>query len=288
MAERPLTDWFLEALPGARRPEPSEALESALAAAVAAARQGHPDLHVSDAAFVRHLAGCGESADAVASLQAADLLLAYACGRRDERALAELTRRIGQVVPQAVSRLRSTPSFLEEVAQLLSQRLLVPAEGATPRILDYRGKGPIERWLRAAALRVALNLLESDRGNKTQGESAIRDLADEGPDPELSHLRRRYAPEFKEAVEAALAGLSAKERNFLRLYFVEGLTVEQIGAMEGSHKSTISRWLSRSRESVVVEVRRLLGERLKLSDSELDSLMGLLQSQLELSLLRVL
>jgi RNA polymerase sigma-70 factor (ECF subfamily) len=288
MADRPLTEWFLEALPRSRQPASSDALEAALAAALGAARQAHPGLQVTDAAFVRHLASCAETAEAIASLQAPDLLLAFACARGDGGALAELSRRIGQVVPLAVSRLRSNPAFLEEVGQLLSQRLLVPAEGATPRILDFRGKGPIERWLRAAALRVALNLLESDKTGKEQGESAIRGLADDGPDPELSHLRRRYAPQFKEAVELALRGLSAKERNFLRLYFVEGLTVEQIGAMEGSHKSTISRWLARSRETVVTEVRRHLGKQLKLSDSELDSLMGLLQSQLELSLLRVL
>ncbi|HVE87889.1 MAG TPA: sigma-70 family RNA polymerase sigma factor, partial [Myxococcales bacterium] len=91
-----------------------------------------------------------------------------------------------------------------------------------------------------------------------------------------------------DAVEAALKGLSPKERNFLRLYFVEGLTVEQIGAMQGAHKSTVSRWLARARETVGTQVRQLLGDRLHLSAGDLDSLMGLLQSELELSLLRVL
>jgi DNA-directed RNA polymerase specialized sigma subunit len=36
------------------------------------------------------------------------------------------------------------------------------------------------------------------------------------------------------------SGLSARERNFLRLYFVQGLTVDQIGQMQGTHKSTVS------------------------------------------------
>ena len=284
-----LTMWFLDALPEDRRPPPSGALEGALSQALGAARAAHPEIsRVSDEDLVRHLASCAGGAVALESLHAADVLLALACARGDERALAELDRRIAQVVPRAVARLRSGSTFVEEVRQILSQRLLVPAAGAAARVLDYRGKGPLERWLRAAALRVALNLLESDKSSREQGESAIRALADQGEDPERQHLRRRYAPQLKEAVETALQGLSPRERNFLRLYFVEGLTVEQIGAMQGAHKSTVSRWLTRARETVGAQVRQLLGERLRLSAPELESLMGVLQSELELSLLRVL
>jgi RNA polymerase sigma-70 factor (ECF subfamily) len=64
--------------------------------------------------------------------------------------------------------------------------------------------------------------------------------------------------------------------------------VEQIGRMEGTHKSTVSRWLARAREALFDEVRKRLKERLKVSASELDSLLGVLQSQLDLSLVRIL
>lgn len=289
MPEPSLITWFLDALPAGRRPAPSAALERALSQAVSAARLAHPDFTaVSGEDLARHLATCANSPEGLDELHAPDLLLALACARGDDRALVALHQRIGQVVPRAVARLRSTGAFLEEVRQLLSQRLLVPPQGGAARVLDYRGKGPLDRWLRAAALRVALNLLETDKSSREQGDSAIRALPDQGVDPELHHLRRRYAPEFKEAVEAALKGLSPKERNFLRLYFVEGLTVEQIGAMQGAHKSTVSRWLARARETVGAQVRQLLGDRLHLSAGDLESLMGLLQSELELSLLRVL
>lgn len=284
-----LTTWFLDALPAGQRPPPSAALESALSRALGEARAAHPEIsRVSDEDLVRHLASCAASAEGLESIHAPDVLLALACARGDERALRELDHRLAQVVPRAVSRLRSGGAFVEEVRQLLSQRLLVPAAGGAARVLDYRGKGPLERWLRAAALRVALNLLESDKSPREQGESAIRALPDQGVDPELHHLRSRYAPQLKEAVETALQGLSPKERNFLRLYFVEGLTVEQIGAMQGAHKSTVSRWITRARETVGAQVRQLLGDKLRLSAGELESLMGVLQSELELSLLRVL
>jgi hypothetical protein len=44
----------------------------------------------------------------------------------------------------------------------------------------------------------------------------------------------------------------------------------------------------RSREALLDEVRRQLCERLQISSPELDSLMGLLRSELDVSLLRVL
>jgi len=243
---------------------------------------------VTDEQYIRHLGSCVQSLDALKELHAGDVLLALGCANGDTRALAQLDQRIAQIVPRAVGRLNSSNAFAEEVRQLLAQRLLVPPEGAQARILDYRGKGPMDRWLRAAALRVALNLLESDKSPRQQGDSAIRGLADGGDSPERNHLRKRYGPEFKAAVESALTSLSPKERNYLRLYFVEGLTLDQIGGMEGSHKSSVSRWLSRARQTVGAQVRDILGERLKLSKEELESLMGLLQSELELSLMRVL
>jgi RNA polymerase sigma-70 factor (ECF subfamily) len=256
---------------------------------LAAARKAHPSLSgVTDELYIRHLGSCVSSLEALTQLHADDVLLALGCAQGEPQALSELDRRIAEVVPRAVSRLSSASSFPEEVRQLLAQRLLVAPAESQVRILDYRGKGPMDRWLRAAAVRVGLNLLESDKSPRQQGESALRGLPDGAPTPERDHLRRRYGPEFKAAVESALAGLSPKERNYLRLHFVEGLTLEQIGAMEGAHKSSVSRWLSRARQTVGVQVRDLLGQRLKLSAEELDSLMGLLQSELELSLMRVL
>ena len=113
-------------------------------------------------------------------------------------------------------------------------------------------------------------------------------LAASGSDPELDLVKRRYGPQFKAALDEALRGLPAKERNLLRLYFVQGLTVEEIGRMEGTHKSTISRWLAKARTQVLEAVRKSLGDNLKLSPPELDSLIGALQSQLHVSLHRAL
>ena len=74
----------------------------------------------------------------------------------------------------------------------------------------------------------------------------------------------------------------------LRLYYVDGLGVEKIGAMYQVHASTVTRWMQASREALMLETKRLLGERLKLSGREVESLLGLLRSGMHASLRKVL
>ena len=261
-------------------------------AAFEAGKAAHPDLHVERAAFHAWLKRCPaagvELSAALATLHVADLYLACACAAGDRRAHEELDRRLRAAVPSAAARMRASNSFIEEVAQRLRQKLLVGGPDGTPKIQAYVARGPLSSWLRAAALREALNLLEGERDDSPLDGAALGRLPAGGADPELDLIRRRYAPQFKSALDESLRGLPAKERNLLRLYFVQGLTVEEIGRMEGTHKSTISRWLTKARAAVLADVRLRLGATLKLSPPELDSLIGALQSQLHVSLHRAL
>ena len=205
-------------------------------------------------------------------------------------ALEQLDKVLSEAVPRAAARLRASNAFIDEVKQLLRQKLFVAAPGSKPKILDYQGRGPLSQWLRASAMRVALNLLDSQSGVRglANDEGPVQRLHAAGPDPELSLVKRRYAPEFRAALEAALAGLAVRERALLRLYFAQGMTVEEIGRLEGTHKSTISRWLTKARTSLLTDVRTRLQTKLALSAAELDSLLNAIGSQLHVSLGRVL
>jgi RNA polymerase sigma-70 factor (ECF subfamily) len=250
-----------------------------------------------------------EVAAGLRALHGRDLLLVLACEDGDRAALRLLDQTLCDAVPRAAARLRPSNTFVDEVAQQLRQKLLVAPVGGRAKLRDYKGRGALAHWLRAAALRLALNLLESEAPQRKAtasngpgpggghgsgyGGSAVQSgpldrMAAAGPDPELSLLKRRYAPQFRAALEAALAGLGPKERNLLRLYFAQGLTVEEIGRLEGTHKSTISRWLSRARAGLLEEVRSQLGKSLALGPGELDSLLAAVGSQLHISLGRVL
>jgi RNA polymerase sigma-70 factor (ECF subfamily) len=106
--------------------------------------------------------------------------------------------------------------------------------------------------------------------------------------PELEHLRRVYTAEFREALLAALGELSAHDRNILRQQYVYRMTIDQIGAIHGVHRVTASRWEVKARTALLAKTRRGLLRQLRIDATELDSIMRVIQSQLDVSLLRYL
>jgi RNA polymerase sigma-70 factor (ECF subfamily) len=109
--------------------------------------------------------------------------------------------------------------------------------------------------------------------------------------PELAVVRDRYRAEVEAAIRAAFDALdSARDRNLLRLYYLERVGLDRLGQMFGVHGSTVSRWLTALRESVLDDVRTRLSERLGMSGdfADVDSLIRAVQSELELTLSRIL
>lgn len=282
-----------------------EALEAALQEAVAAARAAWPELTMDAGAFVGYLAARlpegEEPVAAVRAVHAADLYLACACGAGDRVALARFDRDFLSPVDRYVAGVDSSPAFADEVWQRLRERLLVgaPVRGAgdnaaavsPARMADYSGRGALAGWLRVAALRLALNLRRDEGGHRiaaqeSEGLEAL--AASSQPGPELLHLKARYQEEFAAAVRAALAALPAEQRALLRLYFIEDMSLEALGALYRVHLSTISRRLGRAREEVSRETCRILEQRLGLSGSEFASVAQLVMSQLNLSISRLL
>jgi len=85
-----------------------------------------------------------------------------------------------------------------------------------------------------------------------------------------------------------LGRLTAEQRNLLRLHFLDGLNIEKIGAVMQVHRATVARWIAAAREEILENVRRDLNQRLRLEPSEFESLVNLVRSQLQVSILRYL
>lgn len=62
---------------------------------------------------------------------------------------------------------------------------------------------------------------------------------------------------------AAVAALAVRERALLRYSVVDGLTLDEIGAIYRAHKSSVSRWLTRARARLWQETRAALQTRLE-------------------------
>jgi len=101
-------------------------------------------------------------------------------------------------------------------------------------------------------------------------------------------MRLRYGAAFKAAFQSAIAALEPRQRLLLKLQFVDDLTVDQIGALYGVHRATAARWVARAREALFDETRRRLATELGLSARQLSSILDVVRSHVDVSLLRVL
>lgn len=103
-------------------------------------------------------------------------------------------------------------------------------------------------------------------------------------DPELALLRERYCDEVRRALAGALDQLAERQRNVLRQYYVDGLTIDQLAALYKVDRATTARWVVNARSAILVGTRDLLAQSLGATSAEIDSILRLVRSQLELSL----
>lgn len=290
-----LLDAFRKHAPaGLRGEEVAAALDDLVARGAAAWPRVPADPPAVIAQAARHLPPTIARAQLpaeLAALHAADLHLACACAAGSKAALAAFERSVlrSPVLESALSRIDSSAAFADEVRQSVREKLLLGRAGALPRIADYSGRWPLTTWLRTIAVRAAVDLRR--RGGAVNAlspdaRSAERLAAAETP--ELRYLKHRYGAAFREALGAAFATLDDEQANLLRLQLVDGLKTAQIAALFHVDRSTIKRRLARCRAQVLDGTRQQLREKLRLSPAEFESLAGLVESQLHLSLARLL
>jgi RNA polymerase sigma-70 factor (ECF subfamily) len=266
---------------------PGDDLDAELAAACRDAVAEYGASFVEDVEFCSWLGQrAGEAATAVAALRAlrsSDLYLACACARGVPAALRTFDERLLARLGRHLARLRLPPEGVEEVRIALRERLLLPAPDGPPRIAQFSGVGSLEGWVRVAAVRVALNLIESWRREPT-GEPLDEDLLPAGVNLELDYLRERYRACFGTALRQAVAELAPADRAILRFHFVDGLTPGHIGGIYGVHRTTILRRIDALQDTLLSHTRAHVMRELRLSPSECDSLLDLVRSRLPMTL----
>jgi RNA polymerase sigma-70 factor (ECF subfamily) len=119
-------------------------------------------------------------------------------------------------------------------------------------------------------------------------DSAAAEVDALAADPELAFMKEKLRGRFRQALSDALGCLEDRERMIYRMHLVDGLGVEAIGKVYGVSHSTVSRWLAKAREEVIAETQRVLRDEMRLSPAEFDSVAGLVVSQLDLSVSRLL
>lgn len=279
---------FLRGLDEAATPADLGAL---LRAAIVRARQEMSALPLDGATFAEQLGQAARGSDDVAAflrdVRAGELHLTRACAKGDARALERLERDYFGEVDRALGRVRTGISR-DDFAQMVRERLYVPPAGRPPRIAEYAGRGDLRTWLRVTITRTLLNLA-SRRPDDRPADDALLDampaLAD---DPELELIKRRYAKELREAFAHAAASLSPRERTLLRHAMVDQLSIDAIGSIYGVHRATAARWINGARDVLQERLTRELAARLQVDRADLEHIVGMVRSRLDVSVRRCL
>jgi RNA polymerase sigma-70 factor (ECF subfamily) len=208
-----------------------------------------------------------------------DLLLAGASAAGDPLAIAALNRHVEALAP-ALRRVGVDGDDLADLLQELREWLFV-GDGSGPRIRSYSGRGSIAGWLRVVAIRRAHR---ARAAQKRTVAPEILDLQPPGLDVELDYLKQAYRSHFSAALRSAIAELPRRERNLLRLHVSDRLTIDQLAAVYHLHRATVARQLAAARQSVVERMRAELAQRLQVDTEELESVLRLIASNIEVSL----
>jgi len=279
---------FRGALEGGREVEDEAAIGRVLAAALADAGAAWSGVELEPetyAAYVAERLSDGPAAEGLARMALGDLYLACACASGQPRALEALDGLIGRAVAMAADAARAPAVVRDEAAQMVRTLLLLPRPERPPAILDYSGRGPLGGWLRIIATREVVRLAKRSGREVELGDALLADPG-LGDDPVLRRLKERYRAELAEAFRAALATLGPKERTLLRYQLIDGLGIDDIGAILHVHRATAARRLARVRDLLVAETRARLAERLRIADDEVESIIRLVQSELDVSIIR--
>lgn len=207
------------------------------------------------------------------SLHLADLALACACAAGSPAAWEHF---VAQYRPELYRAARAIAgeSCARELADSLYAELfgLREKEGQRKSLFDYfHGRSKLGTWLRAILAQRHVD--EFRRGRKTDsldaddnGELRVEPAAaNTAPDPE----RDRYLAMMQAALAAVLEALAPGDRLRLAYYYVDELTLAQIGKLLGEHEATVSRKLDRTRRDVRQQVEAALLREKKLSDAQL-------------------
>ncbi len=253
--------------------------ENTLAQLVATGRAKWPQFPISDADFVTFLAQAIAPATLTVELRAADLWLVCACKHQLPGAFDVLETHYMPRVRRLLHRMRHTSETIEDILQEL-RRKLMELNNVNATEAGYGGRGDLAGWLCIVAARTAgrRQMYEEREVSLESSAGIVLPSADE--DPEMAFLQREHRHELLEAFRQTLVSFTARERNLLRYYFLDNLSIDKIAALYGVHRVTASRWINQVRDKVVLNTRENLARQISLSEAGFQRLLGLIASQI--------
>lgn len=226
-------------------------------------------------------------ATAIDALDLDAMILALACAEGQAKAIRDFESRYFGSAVAALRRMGLTDERQLEALAQTRAILFVGNEGA-PRILELVGKGDLRALVKVVAVRRALNLQRAERGLRIEPSEALADAIAEHTSPELDALKGQHRALVKAALSDALASLDPESRTLLRLSLLHELSIDELAAMHHLHRSTVARRIAKIRDNLRTVMHERLVVALGRSSPDVDSMLRIANSGLEISFERLL
>ena len=205
----------------------------------------------------------------VSKLKLVDLLLAWACAGHHTPAIVYFERVYFSQATRALQRLKLSQTITEDVLGWMRFELFVRPGG--PLIATYSGRGDLGSWVRSIAVHEALKRARRERKHVDLDELGELPM----PEPELAAMRGAYTTEFTQALEMSFQELGTPERNLLRQYFLDGLSIDVLAGLYRVHRATAARRVGAARTALVDRVKARLVRELALSEGGIEQVITL-------------
>lgn len=146
-------------------------------------------------------------------------------------------------------------------------------EGVRRSLFDYfHGRSRLSTWLRSILAQRHVDRIRATRrleplDEQDGAESQAPTRATQPVDPE----RRKFASLLQEALARVIGKLDPKDRLRLSMYYLQRLTLAQIGRLMGEHEATASRKLDRIRKELRNDVARALRDDKHLDEAQVQA-----------------
>jgi len=185
------------------------------------------------------------------SLHLKDLALAAACEQGLDLAWEHFVREYRPALYRAAQAIARSGDPRELADSLYAELYGVRDHGsARPSLFRYfHGRSALATWLRAVlAQRHVDRIRAARRFDPLPADDESSAL--ESPAVPTDPRARPCADLIRSALTSAVAGLHARDRLRLRLYYAQEMTLAQIGQLLEEHEATVSRNLARTRKHV--------------------------------------
>lgn len=251
------------------------------------AQRTYPTIDLPPVAFVAYL-GARIPADlpaaqALRQMHTTDLYLACACARGDLNAFAVFEERCLTRLDRVLGAMGVNVDMCAEIKQEIRSRVLV-GNGQHAEIGDFSGLGDLRGWVRVMAVRQALRRLGRVRREVALEDDVLAHQIAQAGTPDMEFAKSIYREEFQRAFDSALRALPPRARTLLRQHYVDGVTLDELGRLYRVHRSTAARLLSHARHLVREATCAQMKSRLLVPSAELDSILRMIRSQIEVNL----